>query len=119
MLVWGSKVSEKEIAQGQFFCPDCCDLRLYKCKKTSKYLTLISIPLFEIEQLSKVVDCQVCQSSFDASILDPKSQAIFKVLAVARYDLRQGTPQAETKSKLLAMGMGDDVADAVIKIVQQ
>ena len=119
MLIWGSKVREKEIAQGQFFCPQCFDIKPYKCKKISKYLTLISIPLFETQKLSKVVDCQVCQSRFDASFLDPKSQVMFKVLAAARYDLRQGTPPAETKSKLLAMGVRDDVADVVIKIVQQ
>jgi hypothetical protein len=119
MLIWGSKVREKEIVRGQFFCPACCDLKPYKCKKISKYLTLFSIPLFETQKLSKVVDCQVCQSSFDASILDPKSQVMVKMLAAARYDLRQGTPPAETKSKLLAMGVGDDIADVVIKIVQQ
>jgi hypothetical protein len=119
MLIWGSKVREIEIAQGQFFCPHCCNLKPYKSKKISRYLTLISIPLFETEKLSKVVNCQVCQSTFDASILDPKSQVIFKVLAAARYDLRQETPPTETKSKLLEMGVGDDVADAVLKLVQQ
>ena len=119
MQIWGSTVREIELAHGQFFCPHCCDLRLYNSKKISKYLTFISIPLLETQKLRKAVDCQVCQSSFDASILDPKSQVIFKVLAAARYDLRQGTPQGETKSKLLAMGLGDDVADAVLKMVQE
>jgi hypothetical protein len=119
MLIWGSTVREKETAQGQFFCPHYCDLKPYRCKKISRYFTLISIPLFETQKLSKVVECQICQSSYDTSILDPKSQVIFKVLAAARYDLRQGMPLAETKSKLLAMGVGDDVADMVIKMVQQ
>jgi hypothetical protein len=119
MLVWGPKVREKEIAQGQFLCPRCYDLRPYKCKKISKYFMLYFIPLFETEKLGRVAECQVCQSTFDANILEPKNQAMFKVLATARYDLRQGTPQSETKSKLLAMGLEDNIADVVLKIVQQ
>jgi hypothetical protein len=65
-----------------------------------------------------VAECQDCHTRFDANILEPKNQVMFKVLAAARSDLRRGMSPAETKSKLLAMGLGDDVADVVLKLVQ-
>ena len=40
MLIWGSKGKEKELSQGQFFCPKCNVLRPYKQKRVSKMFTL-------------------------------------------------------------------------------
>jgi hypothetical protein len=119
MLTTGSTRREKVIAQGQFFCPQCHAFRLYKHKRISEYFVLYLFPLFETQKLGEVAECQVCRTRFDMTILEPKHQVMFKVIASARYDLSHGISPEETKSRLVAMGLGDDVADMVIQMVQQ
>jgi zinc-ribbon family len=119
MLIWGSKGREKELSQGQFFCPKCKDERPYKHKRVSKYFTLYFIPLFEIQKLGEVVECQVCKSGFDPKILEPGNQVMFKVISATRYELLHGVSLAEVKSKLVSMGIEGEMADTIIGIAQK
>ena len=45
MLIMGTKVKEKVLSQGQFFCPTCDVTRNYKLKQFSNYFTFFFIPV--------------------------------------------------------------------------
>lgn len=119
MVIWGSKGKEKEISQGQFFCPKCDTLRPYKHKRISKYFTLYFIPLFETQNLGEVVECQVCNGGYNPDILDPSNQGMFKIVSATRYELLHGTSPMDAKSKLIGMGMADEMANVVIQLAQK
>src|SRR5262245_35483245 len=119
MLIWGSKGKEKELSQGRFFCPKCGTFTPYKHKQVSKYFTLYLIPLFQIQNLGEFAVCQVCQSEYDAKILEPNNQVTFRLVAATRYDLRHGTSAVEAKSQLVKMGIEENKADAVIGMAQK
>lgn len=119
MLIWGSKGKEKEISQGQFFCPKCGDLRPYKHKRVSKYFTLYFIPLFETKNLGEVVECQICSSGFDPKILEPDNQTLFKIVAASRYEMLHGKSPAEVKAKLMEIGASEVGADNIIAMAQK
>jgi hypothetical protein len=119
MLIWGSKGKEKELSQGQFFCPKCNDLRPYKQKRVSKMFTLYFIPLFETKNLGEFVECQVCKSGFDPQILEPNNQTMFKIVAASRYELLHGNAPADVKAKLMAMGASEESANNIIRMAQK
>ena len=119
MLIWGSKGREKELSQGQFFCPKCNDLRPYKQKRASKMFTLYFIPLFETKNLGEFVECQVCRSGFDPKILEPANQSMFKLVAGSRYELLHGWTPADVKAKLIEMGAPEETANQIIAMAQK
>lgn len=119
MLVWGSKGKERELSEGQFFCPHCNNETWYKLKRVSKYFTLYFIPLFETKKLGEFVECQVCKNGFDPKVLDTSTQTLFKLVAAARYDLLHGTSAADVKTKLIELGGSEEFANNIIKMAQK
>jgi hypothetical protein len=119
MLIWGSKAREKELSQGQFFCPKCNMLRPYKQKWVSKMFTPYFIPLFETRNLGEAVECQVCKSGFDPKVLEPAHQGMFKLVAATRYELVHGTSPLDARSRLESVGLQDEMVEAIIGMAQQ
>ena len=119
MLNWGSKEREKELSQGQFFCPKCNLLRPYKQKPVSKTFTPYFIPLFETKNPSEAVECQVCESGFDPKVLEPAHQSLFKLAAATRYELLHGASPDEARSRLEAVGLQDDMVEAILGMAQK
>lgn len=118
MLIWESKGKEKELSQGQFFCPKCNVLRPYQQKRVSKMFTPYFIPLFETKNLGEAVECQVCKGGFDPKVLEPAYQSMFKLAAATRYELLHGASPDEARWRLEAVGLQDEMVDAILGMAQ-
>lgn len=71
LILLGSRARATTVATGQFFCPQCRTLRPYEHKRLARYFTVYFIPLFPIEKLGEIVECQACHTTFDLSVLQP------------------------------------------------
>jgi hypothetical protein len=69
MIIWGSKAREKEIGDGQFFCPRCHAETMYTHVEINRYFTLYFIPLFRTQFLADYVQCHNCHGQFDSRVL--------------------------------------------------
>jgi hypothetical protein len=74
-IVWGSKIIEKKLGQGVFFCPDCYKETTYSHIKLQKWFTLYWIPLFPTKTLDTVVKCDKCTTMYKERILDIQAAA--------------------------------------------
>lgn len=80
MIIFGFKVREIQIANGQFFCPSCKMDRGYQKLKYARYFTLYFIPLFQTQALGEQVRCGHCRSEYATSILSYSREQIVKSL---------------------------------------
>ncbi|MBU2981841.1 TerB family tellurite resistance protein [Lentibacter algarum] len=73
-IVWGWRGRQKEIGNGEFYCPDCGDYRGYRLIAVTRWFTLYWIPLFKTKELGEFVECGSCQGTFNEGVLqfDPK-----------------------------------------------
>ncbi len=71
MIIFGTKGRIKEVGSGQFVCPRCRAMRLYKRKHAARYFTLYFIPVFKIKDLGEFVECQTCGGTFQTAVLRP------------------------------------------------
>jgi uncharacterized Zn finger protein (UPF0148 family) len=69
MIIYGSKARQKEISQGQFFCPVCKRIRNYKQYRINRYFTLFFIPIFPTKKLSEFIVCQGCMMPMSSEAL--------------------------------------------------
>ena len=118
MLIRGSEGSEKELSGGQFFCPKCNLLRAYNQRPVSKTFTLYFIPVFETKNLGEAVECQVCKNGFDPRVLEPSHQGMFKLAAATRYELLHGASPDEARWRLEAVGLQDEMVEAILGMAQ-
>jgi hypothetical protein len=114
MVILGSCEKQKQISVGKFFCLTCNNIRYYKQKCISKYITLFSIPLFKIKTLYKSVECQDCKNGYEPNILEPESQQILKMEAISKYSLKRGAPVEDVKTQLIEAGADAEVAEGII-----
>ena len=118
MIIWGSKVKQKELEEGSFFCPHCGKETCYKLKHLSKYFTLYSIPLFKTKDVGNFVECQLCRDVFNPQFLDPERQGLFKAAGATKDLLLQGNTPEEVKANYIAMGMKEEYADTVVAMAE-
>jgi hypothetical protein len=64
MIIYGHRPKEKEIAEGEFTCPNCKVNRPYVHKRLVRYLTLFFIPTIPLGSLGEKLECQVCFKAF-------------------------------------------------------
>lgn len=77
-IVWGSRGRNKEVGEGEFYCPDCGDYRNYKMIAVTRWFTLYWIPLFPMgKPVGEYIECGTCKSTFNQGVLkfDPKGAA--------------------------------------------
>lgn len=82
ILIWGSRICKTDISSGRFYCPQCKAPSSYIRKKVSRRFTIYFIPLWQIDDLGEIVECQTCGQGFRTEILD--YQAI-RALAIRKY----------------------------------
>jgi hypothetical protein len=114
MLIMGTKVKEKVLSQGQFFCPTCTVTRNYKLKQLSNYFTFFFIPLFRIKNLGERFECQVCGNAFKPEVLTPENQRMMQLEATTRQALLAGASAADIRAKLIASGAKEEEVDKII-----
>jgi len=117
MIILGSRGREVEVSSGQFHCPKCGASRLYKRKRRANYFTLYFIPLFQIENLGEVIECQTCRQIYKPDILNykPPSSAE-RLLLVIRNELDSGTPIHMAERKLVNSGMDEASAREAVNL---
>jgi len=119
MIIWGSRNRTKDIGQGNFYCPRCRDQRAYIHKQVTRYFTLYFIPLFPVQQLGEMVECQTCKVAFDTTVLlmrggKAKAEAsgadVAAILNAVPDRLRGGEPLEYVTRDLTAAGIELDMA---------
>ena len=76
MFIWGSRSKTHTEGEGEFYCPECQEYRLYEYKKAKQYFTVYFIRTFPTEDLGEFVECSACKSTFDPKVLeyDPEKE---------------------------------------------
>ncbi len=115
MIIFGSRVREKEIASGQFNCPNCKATRPYIQKQIGKYFALYFIPLFKTSDLGDFVECQVCHQKYKPEVLTYKepSQAD-RMMASIKTELDSGLPLHMARQKLIDANVNPETALKVV-----
>jgi zinc-ribbon family len=122
MIIWGSRVRYKDLGEGEFFCPRCQDKRPYKHKKATRYFTLYFIPLIPMGQLGELVECQICKTAYETSVLqlragpprDTKTSDAAALMKAIASRVRGGDPLEYVVRDLTAAGIDLDVARGAV-----
>ena len=80
MIIWGSKVKEKQVGTGTFYCPGCRADTPYSHQRVSKYFTLYFIPTFPMENLGEYVRCTRCAGEYAPTVTSLGRDAIEEML---------------------------------------
>jgi rubredoxin len=114
MKILGSKVKEKELPEGQFFCPTCDVTREYQLKQSTNRFNFF----FRIQNLGERFECRVCGSVFEPEVLELENQRMMKLDAMARQALLTGATRRCIREKLIASGAKEQEVDTIIRIAQ-
>jgi uncharacterized tellurite resistance protein B-like protein len=113
LLIFGISDVKKVVQSGKFDCPRCGPNIPFKHKNVREYFTLYFLPIIPLDILGEYVECQGCNSTFDAGILSHQAEqfdgavqalfeiAIFKVLVL--MSLADGKVEAEEIKRIAAM----------------
>ncbi len=118
MLTLSLKEKVIELAAPEFYCPNCHLRRPYEIKRASEAHMIYAILFFEAQDLTQVVECQVCKNGFDPEILKPSHQSLFKLVAATRRQLLDGTSPGSLKVKLMSDGLKEDFINQLISLAQ-
>ena len=115
VLLLGSRGREVDAGGGEFYCPNCREMRHYRRKRIGRYFTVYFVPIFQIEKLAEWLQCDVCQAVYPIDILQrkpPPDPGL--ILNEVRSDLDGGMPAAQVRMKLLNSGLRPELAQRVI-----
>jgi uncharacterized paraquat-inducible protein A len=73
MIIFGMRVRHKVKGEGEFYCPRCKSQRAYLHKRATRYFTLYFVPLIPLGTLAEYVECQLCGTTFDLTVLNMKA----------------------------------------------
>lgn len=114
MIIFGTKSKNKEIGQGEFFCPHCQGQRKYTRHTSRPHFSLYFIPLVPIGDTTEYIQCVTCQTAFAVNVLDQKAPAPTQNLATLLNSiperLADGVPVEYIVRDLTAVGLDLDVA---------
>lgn len=69
MIVWGSTVTNKVIATGQFYCPGCMQHRTYRLIRPRQWGCVYWIPIVPLQEFEPYVACDACNGTFPETAL--------------------------------------------------
>ena len=119
-FIFGTRVKQKEISAGSFYCPHCRTQRAYKLMQVGQYFSLYFIPLFRIKDLGQHVVCQHCQQAYKPEVLNmkiPVEQTLTardRLVLSIRKELEEGMPVHMMKRKLLSQKMDELSVDQYV-----
>ncbi|NDJ78573.1 MAG: zinc-ribbon domain-containing protein [Chloroflexi bacterium] len=124
MIIFGSSLRHKVLAEGEFFCPNCKTRRAYKHKRASRFFSVYFIPVVPIGKAGEYVECQGCGLKFETAVLEIDGPARAHILQDERElakqinslpeRLRAGTPIEYALRDLTAAGLDVDVAQKML-----
>lgn len=112
-FIFGTRVRQKEISSGNFYCPHCRTQRAYKLMSVGQYFSLYFIPIFRIQDLGQQVVCQHCQQGYKPEVLNMKAPisqnltARDRLVLSIRRELEEGMPVHMMKRKLISQKMDE------------
>lgn len=69
IFVWGSSGEKKELSEGEFFCPECEQVRAFTMNQNVEKLHVYGIPVNEEKKSDEYVVCKMCESAYEMSVL--------------------------------------------------
>ena len=64
MIVWGTSITNKVVATGQFYCPGCRQDRTYRLLRPRKWGCIYWIPIFPLQEFEPYVECASCNGTY-------------------------------------------------------
>src|SRR5262245_30672353 len=69
MIVWGTSITNKVVATGQFYCPGCMQDRTYRLLQPKKWGCIYWIPIFPLQEFEPYVECASCNGTYPETAL--------------------------------------------------
>jgi hypothetical protein len=69
MIVWGTRVTNKVVSSGQFYCPRCAQQCAYKLRQPKKWGCIYWIPVFPLQAFEPYVECASCNGNYPVEAL--------------------------------------------------
>jgi hypothetical protein len=69
MIVWGTRITDKVVATGQFYCPGCKQYRAYSLRRPKKWGCIYWFPIFPLQEYEPYVACTSCNGTFPETAL--------------------------------------------------
>lgn len=117
MIFWGSKGKTKNVGKGVFYCPKCQCQTQYIHKEVGKYFTLYFIPLFRTSMLGEFIECQICLTPFEMTVLNYDHAAeenAQKLLKAIQDEVGIGVPLQAIYNGLISKGADKDTANTIV-----
>jgi len=116
-FILGARDRTIEVASGYFLCPTCRQLRRYVRKRLARYFTLYFLPVFQLEALGEVIQCQTCQSTFRAEDIERVARLVTEadLLKVVKAELQRGLPLHRLQRRLADDGLARDEISRIME----
>lgn len=118
MIIFGASARTKTIGEGQFYCPNCQEMRRYELKQARQYFSLYFIPLIPLGETGRFVQCQTCGMAFKPDVLEMKPKEkpldLAGLINTAKTRLEGGYPVEYLARDLNAAGLERDMAWTII-----
>lgn len=69
MIIWGSRTRFSKTDEGTFYCPQEQGDRPFEKKMAKQWFTLYFIPVFPMNEIGEVIECQTCKAQFNPQVL--------------------------------------------------
>jgi len=116
IFIWGARDRETIIASGYFLCPACGGLRQYKHKRLARYFAIYFLPLFPVQTLSDMIECQTCHHSYRLEEIRQTTRLISEadLLKAVTIELQRGLPLHRLQRRLAEDGLDRSEAARIL-----
>ncbi len=106
-FILGTRERTIDIASGYFLCPACGQLRRYTHKRLARYFTVYFLPLFQLNALGEIIQCQACQRTYPAEALQHRVRLLTEkeFLKAMQVELERGLPLHRLQRRLAEEGL--------------
>jgi hypothetical protein len=121
VIIFGTRIKQKKLGEGHFFCPRCQAQRKYVRHKASRYFALYFIPVVPLGQVGEFIACQTCGTAFEPAVLtqkirrQPPGGEMVALINAVPSRLRAGMPAEYITRDLTAAGLDRDAALALVE----
>lgn len=119
IIIFGLGSRQKQVGEGQFFCPRCGTQRRYIQKQANRYFTVFFLPVVPLGKIGDFVECQTCHAAFETTVLNfkvppPPPPSLAQLLNTAKERLERGTPIEYILRDMTAAGLDRDIAHSTV-----
>ncbi len=68
-IVFGTEPNPIRRDEGEFFCPECAELRAYQRVEVRRTLVLFALPLLRYGPIVEYVECEACRGTYRPEVL--------------------------------------------------